>query len=169
MTPYYDTIEEDLKAAKEILAEGSSALDGTLTINGHEIRTSGGTIFGKDIYAAYKLLESFIAEIERLQLPVKFLHEVAVALTVHIRRAPTCLNFRPDHNGECLECDDWWDEHDPAGTYCSQAGESMSLEFWLDHVVPNREDCCRELYKRLCPECATFIQSRCGPGEPIDE
>lgn len=44
---YYDTFEEDVTRAKEILAE------------------DGETILGKDIYAAYKLLESFVAEFER--------------------------------------------------------------------------------------------------------
>lgn len=44
--PYYDTIDEDLARAKRIL--------------------DNGTIYGADIYAAYKLLESFVAEIERL-------------------------------------------------------------------------------------------------------
>jgi len=25
-----------------------------------------------------------------------------------------CLNFQPDHNGECLNCDEWADAHDLA-------------------------------------------------------
>lgn len=25
---------------------------------------------------------------------------------------PTCKDFRPDHNGECLNCDEWADAHD---------------------------------------------------------
>lgn len=29
------------------------------------------------------------------------------------RRRPTCRNFQPDHNGECLNCDEWADAHDP--------------------------------------------------------
>jgi hypothetical protein len=64
--PYYDTIEDDLRRAKAILAEGKGepvqlppGTDGPLW--------TSGTIYGKDIYAAYKLLESFVTEIERLQ------------------------------------------------------------------------------------------------------
>jgi hypothetical protein len=54
---YYPTIEEDLRRAKEILAKGKSA-------------TGDGAIFGGDVYAAYKLLESFVDEIERLQTDI---------------------------------------------------------------------------------------------------
>jgi protein gp37 len=28
---------------------------------------------------------------------------------------PVCRTFRPDHNGECLTCDEWADEHDRPG------------------------------------------------------
>lgn len=27
---------------------------------------------------------------------------------------PTCTDFKPDHNGECLNCDDWADAHEPS-------------------------------------------------------
>ena len=27
------------------------------------------------------------------------------------------MNFRPDHNGECLNCDEWLSEHGPAPDY----------------------------------------------------
>ena len=30
------------------------------------------------------------------------------------REAARCPAFRPDHNGECLLCDEWADEHDEA-------------------------------------------------------
>jgi hypothetical protein len=76
---------------------------------------------------------------------------------VHIRQAPSCLDFRPDHNGECLNCDEWADAHDWSTTYCGEHGESMSLEFWFDHVVPNRESCCAALFNRLCRECDKLI------------
>lgn len=58
--PYYPTIEEDLARAKEILAKGKyePALPAELKVE--------GTIHGGDIYVAYKLLKSFVAEIERL-------------------------------------------------------------------------------------------------------
>jgi hypothetical protein len=54
---YYDTLEEDLERARQILRNGT----------GHfgSFRPSGGTIIGADTYAAYKILESLIAEVER--------------------------------------------------------------------------------------------------------
>jgi hypothetical protein len=63
---YYPTLDEDLARAKEILAKGK-ADDGSITVAGHLLRGSSGTIYGGDIYAAYKLLESFVVEIERLR------------------------------------------------------------------------------------------------------
>lgn len=54
--PYYDTIAEDLARAKAILAR--------LAKPEH---TPPTWVVGMDVRAAYKLLESFIAEIERLQ------------------------------------------------------------------------------------------------------
>lgn len=66
--PYYDTIEEDLQRAKEILAEGRP--DEVLHL-GVMRADGGGSIYGKDIYAAYKLLESFVAEIECLQQDIE--------------------------------------------------------------------------------------------------
>lgn len=29
----------------------------------------------------------------------------------------SCADFRPDHNGECLNCDEWLDSHLPDGLY----------------------------------------------------
>jgi hypothetical protein len=61
--PYYETLAEDVARAKQILAEGRwSADDPFYQILQRHI--TSGTIFGKDIYAAYKLLESFVAAIE---------------------------------------------------------------------------------------------------------
>ena len=54
---YYPTIEEDLRRAKEILAKGKSA-------------TGDGAILRRRRDAAYKLLESFVDEIERLQTDI---------------------------------------------------------------------------------------------------
>jgi hypothetical protein len=63
---YYDTIEEDLARAKAILEEGMPD-EASLAGLPSEVRDLGGTIFGKDVHAAYKLLESFVEEIERLR------------------------------------------------------------------------------------------------------
>lgn len=50
---YYETLDEDLNRARELLAKGK-APEGT-----------GGTIYGADVYAAYRLLESFVDAIGR--------------------------------------------------------------------------------------------------------
>jgi len=77
---------------------------------------------------------------------------------VHVRVPVTCASYQPDHNGECLDCDDLADAHDPATTYCGACdGESLSLAFWLEHVVPHRMGCCAKLYARLCSDCDQFI------------
>jgi hypothetical protein len=72
VSPYYPTIEEDLQRAKEILERGKAEPP-----DQHETQhaSTGGTIYGGDIYAAFKLLESFVAEIERLQGEVLVLGE----------------------------------------------------------------------------------------------
>jgi hypothetical protein len=43
--PYYLTVEQDLERARALLAKS-------------------GTIFGADVHVAYKLLESFVAELD---------------------------------------------------------------------------------------------------------
>jgi hypothetical protein len=71
--PYYDSIEEDLIRAKEILAKGKPSHDEVAYLPA-ALRASalgnGGAIYGADIYAAYKLLESLVAEIERLKAAI---------------------------------------------------------------------------------------------------
>lgn len=67
---YYDTLTEDLARAKEILARGKAESDDRLDqifpqLDIRErVKALGGTIYGEDIYAAYKLLESFVEAIE---------------------------------------------------------------------------------------------------------
>lgn len=71
---YYESIAEDLKRAKEILERGKVGIDGedavflSPALQERMKQVTGGTIYGADIYAAYKLLESFVMEIERLHL-----------------------------------------------------------------------------------------------------
>jgi hypothetical protein len=63
---YYPTLAEDVARAKAILAEGLPRLDEVADLP-EELRAlalNQGTIYGKDTYAAYKLLESFVAAIE---------------------------------------------------------------------------------------------------------
>jgi hypothetical protein len=70
---YYPTLDEDLARAKEILAKGKAAHDEVAYLQ-ESVKAAalpGGAIYGADTYAAYKLLESFVAEIERLQREVR--------------------------------------------------------------------------------------------------
>jgi hypothetical protein len=64
---YYPTLDEDIARAKHIVERGRDRADGAYdSLRGIET-VRGGTIYASDIYAAYKLLESFIEQIERLQ------------------------------------------------------------------------------------------------------
>ena len=93
-------------------------------------------------------------------LAVSYITRVEPTLTgreVHIRREPTCLVYKPDHNGECLNCDGLADAHEYGHTYCGARGESVSIEHWFDHIVPHRESCCAQPYERLCPACKKLI------------
>jgi len=66
---YYDTLDDDLNRAKEILKTGKATPDEFSPDLSPELRehmiAQSGTIYGADTYAAYKLLESFVEEIER--------------------------------------------------------------------------------------------------------
>lgn len=73
---YYDTIDEDLKRAREILERGK-AEPPHLPMPDH-VAFFGGTIYGGDLSAAYMLLDSFVKEIERLQEDL-----VELAVTSH--------------------------------------------------------------------------------------
>lgn len=39
-------------------------------------------------------------------------------------------------------------------TLCGETGESISINF-MDHVIPNKDGCCKNLWNRLCPVCFT--------------
>ena len=81
--PYYPTLAEDIERAKLILSEGKAHEPGCPAIADDEsdqvladyqmcacTGIAGGTIFGKDIFAAYKLLESFVEVIEAVDVKV---------------------------------------------------------------------------------------------------
>lgn len=66
---YYPTIEEDIARAKQILEKGRPAHEEVAYLP-EPMRVSalaGGTIYGADNYAAYKLLESFVARVQELE------------------------------------------------------------------------------------------------------
>lgn len=68
---YYPTLREDIARAKEILAKGKADPD---TISPYDRERSEppvagiGTIWGADVYVAYKLLESFVEVIETMDV-----------------------------------------------------------------------------------------------------
>src|SRR5262245_36883727 len=116
--PYYDTIAEDLARAKAILDEGRGHEPGCPAIADDEsdqvlddyqrcvCSRPGGTIYGKDTYAAYRLLESFVAAIERQReelVKANLKVETFRALVEAVARVPAA---RIDHNAECLDCDE---------------------------------------------------------------
>jgi hypothetical protein len=68
--PYYDTIEEDLIRAKQLLAKGKASeedMPASWDPRLRQVALQSGTIYGGDVYAAYKLLESLVEEVERLR------------------------------------------------------------------------------------------------------
>ena len=77
---YYPTLDEDLARAKEMLAEGTPEEESLARLPATIRRAGGGTIFGKDIYAAYKLLESFVAAIEDYQRSFALYYKASMAL-----------------------------------------------------------------------------------------
>lgn len=72
--PYYPTLAEDVARAKEILAKGQPSTWEKAQFTPEVVealrQVGGGTIYGGDIYAAYKLLESFVAAIEVMSQPL---------------------------------------------------------------------------------------------------
>jgi hypothetical protein len=75
MTTYYDTIEEDLARAREILAKRQPTEWEKANFPPNVIEALRRAAEHKDIYDAHKLLESFVAEIERLREAVKHEHD----------------------------------------------------------------------------------------------
>ena len=112
---YYPTLAEDVARAKEILAKGRGVRGWLAGIHG------GGTIYGADTYAAYKLLESFVAEIEQLRLGLDTAAQSAVALQRALvqsqaqvaRQRVTAVTARCSSCGAC--CDDIQFEYEEGG------------------------------------------------------
>jgi hypothetical protein len=61
---YYNTLTEDIQRAREILDRGRVHPEDMPAALRDVAHVAGGTIFGVDTYAAYKLLESFVEAIE---------------------------------------------------------------------------------------------------------
>lgn len=103
---YYPTIEEDLQRAKAILAKATPG--------------EGAAIYGGDTFAAYKLLESFVEEIEDYERSFELYHRASMALMHVYKRAHSMPeNVWPDAAAvsewaaeeiETLKADrDFWD------------------------------------------------------------
>jgi hypothetical protein len=86
---YYPTLAEDIARAKQILEKGRADRDIQMLTNlsPEALRileqSGGGTIYGADICAAYKLLESFVEALEAIDVKVA---ELAVRAQQKARR-----------------------------------------------------------------------------------
>jgi hypothetical protein len=97
---YHDTLEEDLNRARAIIEEGKAEPVG-LPMPEH--LSFGGTIYGKDTYAAYRLLQSFVERIEMMTKALEFARsehrycvKSATVEGVHFagdNRCPRCLEI----------------------------------------------------------------------------
>lgn len=68
---YYPTLAEDIARAKELLERGRAEIaDYPPALLEVLSQHRGGGISGADIYAAYKLLESFVGVIEAMDVEV---------------------------------------------------------------------------------------------------
>ena len=88
---YYPTLDEDLKRAKEILARGKGLPNDLPDHDRRQTHFEGAMIYGGDIYAAYKLLESFVETIEAMRASAREvaeltqpMHEEAMAQAVRL-------------------------------------------------------------------------------------
>lgn len=90
---YYDTLEEDLERAKTILKEGKAPEpDPNSPLYDFMRRADGcGTIYGKDIYAAYKILESFVDKIEKDRFYYRDLEEAMRRVAKEVKGAPSMV------------------------------------------------------------------------------
>jgi hypothetical protein len=80
---YYDTMDEDLQRAREILEKGKLPIQDPAFPYGIQnpgLEETSGTIYGADIYAAYKLIESFVKEIEDYAASFNLYHKASMAL-----------------------------------------------------------------------------------------
>lgn len=152
MSPYYDTIEDDLRRAREILAKGK--MTGEEWVGDARVPLPSGTISGADIYAAYQLLQAFVSEIERLQHAAEtftaqrdaalaqaqeswagWTQEKAQAVEPRADAA-RCPLYQPDHNGECVDCDEWADAHTPEALV---RGEALAARLAEAHAPLRQE------------------------------
>ena len=84
-----------------------------------------------------------------------------------------CPVFRPDHNGECLGCDEWADEHTPEAMAAGEAlaGRHFKLaqDCWAligsirDPEDPNYDRAAIELIKMACDSAAEAERLRLRP------
>ena len=96
---YYPTLAEDLQRAKQILKSGKlTDVDKPPGLSEELWRTMAersGNISVSDTFATYRLLESFVEEIERLQAEVAGLKRILQAAGKFIE-APTSMLGRKE-------------------------------------------------------------------------
>lgn len=82
-------------------------------------------------------------------LPLTTDRDVILAAVQAIKKLFPCRDFRPDHNGECLNCDEWADAHDltpsdPATLHkaLEDVGRKMGVEQLVADLVDNPNKLC---------------------------
>lgn len=140
--PYHRTLREDVDHAREILAKGKAAHDEVAYLS-EELRAAAlpyGAIYGKDVYAAYQLLQSFVEVIEAVDVKVcevamrarqrgRELDLSGIPAGLPDEQGPTT---RPDYlgidRGECYcrTCGHAASNHDSVGS----CGECLRTECW---------------------------------------
>ena len=104
---YEDTIADDLKRAKEILAKGKMTekdAEAFPDVIRKKVIETSGNICGADIYPAYRLLESLVKEVERLQSREQELDERCKAQYTNLatirEMADNATGIKRDQNDE---------------------------------------------------------------------
>lgn len=149
MTPYYPTIDEDLKRADEILEKGRG--------NGE-----GATIYGVDITAAYQLLRSFVQHIRYQHGQMDASHKMIEALE-RSKQLMTKLNRTAQE--QITEATAARDEY-AARAAAAPPAPTRQGPLAIDHPLVNQ----------LCPACLKLIRAGAfvalvtiGPGEDTEE
>lgn len=74
-----------------------------------------------------------------------------------------CYHYRPDHNGECLNCDEWADAHPPliCGTCHQPIADGDDAWSWMDgrRRDPEHDACYRERFARTFPTAPKWRKS----------
>lgn len=74
-----------------------------------------------------------------------------------------CPVFRPDHNGECLACDEWMDAHTPEAI---AAGEQLAAQLAQQPALSDDERRRLVEYFRILAEWAAAVRQLPAKEQP---